>query len=347
MTMQYSRLGDSDLEVSRICLGTMTYGEQNTQAEAFAQLDAALEAGVNFIDAAELYPVPPRGETYGRTEEIVGRWMAERGTRNQVVLATKVAGRADWLPHIRGAPCLTRDQMEAALEGSLRRLGTDRIDLYQIHWPDRNTNYFGDLGYTHDPKDRPVPVPDQLAVLGGFVQAGQVRHIGLSNETPWGLMAFLRAAEGLGLPRPVSIQNPYSLLNRTFEVGLAEMAIRERVGLLAYSPLAFGVLTGKYLEGKKPQGARLSRFDRFQRYSGPAAEVATSSYVALAKAYRLDPAAMALAFVHRQPFLTSTIVGATTMDQLAANLASIDLTLPEPALAEIERIHRRAPNPCP
>jgi aryl-alcohol dehydrogenase-like predicted oxidoreductase len=345
--MEYRQLGDSDLRVSVICLGTMTFGEQNTPEEAFAQLDAALEAGVNFIDTAEIYPVPPRAETYGRTEEIVGAWLAERGTRDRVILATKVAGRADWLPHIRGGPKLTREQMEAALDSSLKRLRTDRIDLYQLHWPDRNTNYFGDLGYTHDPNDRPVPIEDQLQVLGDFVRAGKVRHIGLSNETPWGLMAFLRAAEALGLPRPVSIQNPYSLLNRTFEVGLAEAGIREKVGLMAYSPLAFGVLTGKYLDGKRPQGARLTRFDRFKRYSAPAAEVATSAYVALAREHGLDPAAMALAFVHRQPFLASTIVGATGPEQLRANLATADLKLSPAVLEGIEAIHRRSPNPAP
>jgi aryl-alcohol dehydrogenase-like predicted oxidoreductase len=345
--MDYRQLGDSDLKVSALCLGTMTFGEQNTRDEAFAQLDAALEAGVNFIDTAEIYPVPPRAETYGATEEIIGRWLADRGARDRVVLATKVAGRADWLPHIRGGPKLTMAQMAAALDGSLKRLGTDRVDLYQLHWPDRNTNYFGDLGYTHDPGDRPVPIEEQLKVLGDFVRAGKVRHIGLSNETPWGLMAFLRAAERLGLPRPVSIQNPYSLLNRTFEVGLAEMAIRERVGLLAYSPLAFGVLTGKYLDGRRPEGARLTRFDRFRRYSAPAAEVAASSYVALAREHGLEPAAMALAFVHRQPFLASTLVGATGLDQLKANLATADLELPPAVLEGIEAIHRRAPNPSP
>jgi len=345
--MEYRRLGTSDLEVSAICLGTMTFGEQNTPEEAFAQLDAALEAGVNFIDTAEIYPVPPRAETYGRTEEIIGQWLSERGTRDRVVLATKVAGRADWLPHIRGGPKLTMAQMADALEASLKRLNTDYVDLYQLHWPDRNTNYFGDLGYTHDPGDVSVPIEEQLKVLGDFVRDGKVRHVGLSNETPWGLMAFLRAAERGDLPRPVSIQNPYSLLNRTFEVGLAEVAIRERVGLMAYSPLAFGVLTGKYLDGKRPEGARLTRFDRFKRYSAPAAEVATSAYVALAGEHGLEPAAMALAFVHRQPFLAATIVGATGPEQLKANLATADLELSPAVLEGIEAIHRRSPNPSP
>jgi aryl-alcohol dehydrogenase-like predicted oxidoreductase len=346
--MQYSRLGDTDLQVSRICLGTMTFGEQNTPEAAHAQLDLALERGVNFIDTAEIYPVPPRGETYGETERIVGSWLKARGTRERVVLATKAAGRADWLPHVRGgAPRLNRAHLEAALEGSLERLGTDRIDLYQLHWPDRNTNYFGDLGYSHDPDDDPVPVEETLAVLGDFVKAGKVRHVGLSNETPWGIMAFLRAAERLGLPRTVTVQNPYSLLNRTFEIGCAEVALRERVGLLAYSPLAFGVLTGKYLHGARPEGARLTRFERFQRYNGPAGQAAAAAYVELARRHGLEPAAMALAFVHRQPFLTATIVGATSVEQLARNLDSIDLDLPGPVLEGIEAIHRSHPNPCP
>jgi aryl-alcohol dehydrogenase-like predicted oxidoreductase len=346
--MEHRRLGDTDLTVSAICLGTMTFGEQNTPAEAHAQLDLALERGVNFIDTAEIYPVPPRQATYGETERIIGSWLKDRGVRDRVVLATKVAGRADWLPHIRdGEPRLNRAHMEAALDASLQRLGTDHVDLYQLHWPDRNTNYFGDLGYVHKPEDDPVPVAETLGVLADFVKAGKVRHVGLSNETPWGVMAFLGAAERLGLPRVVSVQNPYSLLNRTFEVGCAEVAIRERVGLLAYSPLAFGMLTGKYEKGARPAGARLTRFDRFQRYSGPGGRAATTAYVELARRHGLEPAAMALAFVHRQPFLTSTIVGATSVAQLEADLATADLKLSDDLLEGIEAIHKRHPNPCP
>jgi aryl-alcohol dehydrogenase-like predicted oxidoreductase len=343
-----SRLGDTDLMVSRVCLGTMTFGEQNSPAEAHAQLDLAVARGVNFIDMAEIYPVPPRAETFGATERIVGEWLRARGGRDRLVLATKAAGRADWLPHVRdGAPRLNRAHLEAALEGSLKRLGTDHVDLYQLHWPDRNTNYFGDLGYSHRADDDPVPVEETLAVLGGFVKAGKVRHVGLSNETPWGVMAFLRAAERAGLPRVVSVQNPYSLLNRTFEIGLAEVALRERVGLLAYSPLGFGVLTGKYLKTPWPKDARLARFDRFRRYSGPAAEKATAAYAALARRHGLEPAAMALAFVARQPFLTSVIVGATSTDQLARNLDGAAGALSEAVLEGIEAIHRAHPNPCP
>lgn len=346
--MEYRRLGDTDVNVSLICLGTMTYGEQNTLQEAHAQLDLALERGVNFIDCAEIYPVPPRQGTHGETERIVGAWLKARGVRDRVILATKVAGRADWLPYIRdGEPRLNRTHMEAALDGSLERLGTDYVDLYQLHWPDRHTNYFGDLGYIHKSDDDPVPVEETLAVLGDFVRAGKVRYVGLSNETPWGIMAFLRAAERLGLPRVVSVQNPYSLLNRTFEVGCAEVSIRDQVGLLAYSPLAFGTLTGKYLKGARPPGARLTRFDRFRRYSGPAGEAATAAYVDLARRHDLEPAAMALAFVHRQPFVTSTIVGATTVEQLEADLRSVEVKLPDAVLEGIEAIHQRHPNPCP
>jgi len=347
--MQYSRLGDTDLQVSRICLGTMTFGEQNTPEAAHAQLDLALERGVNFIDTAEIYPVPPRGETYGETERIVGSWLKARGTRERVVLATKAAGRADWLPHVRGgAPRLNRAHLEAALEGSLERLGTDRIDLYQLHWPDRNTNYFGDLGYSHDPDDDPVPVEETLAVLGDFVKAGKVRHIGISNETAWGAMQYLHLAETMGLPRIVSIQNPYNLLNRSYEVGLAEVSHREKVGLLAYSPLGFGTLSGKYVDGIMPEGSRLSLFsDRYSRYSNPEGINATRRYVELAKRHGISPAQMALAFVNSRPFVTSNIIGATSIAQLAENIASIDISLSEELMIGIEAIHTEQPNPCP
>ncbi len=346
--MQYRPLGTTGINVSVICLGTMTWGEQNTEAEAHAQLDYALDQGVNFIDTAEIYPVPPVRDTYGETERIIGTWLARGGRRERVILASKVAGNADWLPYIRdGRPRLNRTHMEAALDASLKRLGTDYLDLYQLHWPDRATNYFGDLGYRHDHRDKPVPIEETLAVLADFVRAGKVRHIGVSNETPWGLMRFVQAAEQAGLPRIQSVQNPYNLLNRTFEIGCAEIAHRERVGLLAYSPLAFGVLSGKYLGGTRPEGARLTLFDRFARYNGKAAEQATEQYVALARRHGLDPAQMALAYVNSRPFLTSNIIGATTMAQLQSNIASIDITLTEAVREGIEAIHSRHANPCP
>lgn len=349
--MEYRKLGRTDIEVSSICLGTMTWGEQNTEAEAHAQLDAALAAGVNFIDTAELYPVPPKAETYTLTEQYIGRWLKRRGRRDDVVLASKVAARADWLEHIRnGKACLDRANIEQALNASLDRLQTDYLDLYQLHWPDRNTNYFGELGYTHVADDNlsgNTPIEETLQVLAGLVQAGKIRHVGLSNETPWGTMEFLGLAEQCGLPRMVSVQNPYSLLNRSFEIGMAEVAHREDCGLLAYSPLGFGVLSGKYLNGQRPVDGRITLFERFSRYSNPQAEAATAAYVALAGEYGLDPAQMALAYVTGRSFVTSNIIGATTLAQLQSNLASVALRLDEAVLEGIEAIHQRYPNPAP
>ncbi|WP_296806042.1 NADP(H)-dependent aldo-keto reductase [Thiocapsa sp.] len=346
--MELRPLGRTDIRVSALCLGTMTFGEQNNEAEAHAQLDRALAVGINFIDTAEMYPVPPRAETIGRTEAYIGTWFASRGCRDRVVLASKVAGPGTWLPHLRGGKSrLDRANIVTALDGSLKRLQTDRIDLYQLHWPDRETNYFGKLGYSPVDDAHSVPLLETLEVLADQVRAGKIRHIGVSNETPWGLMRFLALANKHGLPRMVSIQNPYSLLNRSFEVGLAEVAVREDCGLLAYSPLGFGVLSGKYLDGARPAGARVTLFERFNRYSNPQAERATAEYVALARRHGLDPAQMALAWVTSRPFVTSNIIGATTPEQLEANLASADLTLSNEVIAEIEAIHTRQPNPAP
>jgi aryl-alcohol dehydrogenase-like predicted oxidoreductase len=326
----------------------MTFGEQNTEAEAHAQIDAALDAGINFIDMAEMYPVPPRAETYGQTERYIGSWLRRSGRRDRVILATKVMGPSEDLLYVRdGSTRLDRRNIEAAINGSLERLGTDYIDLYQLHWPDRRSNFFGKLGYVHDPKDDPIPLEETLEALGRLVETGKVRFIGVSNETPWGVMRYLQIAAERGLPRIVSIQNPYNLLNRSFEVGLAEIAHRESVGLLAYSPLGFGVLTGKYLDGQRPEGARLTRFQRFQRYTREAAQAPIRAYVETARKHGLDPAQMALAYVNSRPFLTSTIIGATSLEQLASNIASIDLELSAEVLAEIEAIHQRHPNPCP
>lgn len=346
--MQRRRLGTSEIEVSALCLGTMTFGEQNTEGQAHAQLDRALAAGVDFIDTAELYPVPPRAETQGRTEQYIGTWLAARGCRDRVVLATKATGPANWLTYLRGTALrLDRRNIVAALEGSLRRLRTDYVDLYQLHWPDRQTNYFGKLGFVPAEDDLSVPLLETLEVLGDLVRAGKVRQIGVSNETPWGVMTYLALAQSRGLPRMASIQNPYSLLNRTFEVGLAEVAIRERCGLLAYSPLGFGMLSGKYLGGHRPAGARLTLFDRFSRYSNPEAEEATADYVALARRHGLDPAQMALAWVTSRPFVTAAIVGATSLDQLETDLASAEVSLSDEVVEAIEEIHRRRPNPAP
>ncbi len=345
--MRYTTLGRTDIRVSRICLGTMTFGEQNTEAEAHAQLDLAFERGVNFLDTAEMYPVPPRADTQGRTESYIGTWLRKTGLRDRVVLATKVAGPADWLPYLRGGPRLSAEHVHRALEDSLRRLQTDYVDLYQVHWPERKTNFFGELGYVHRPQADGIPIEETLEALAGLVASGKVRAIGVSNETPWGVMQYLMLAERNGWPRIVSIQNPYNLLNRSFEVGLAEFAHREAVGLLAYSPLAFGVLTGKYLGGARPAGARLTRFSRFDRYSGPRVERAVARYVELARRYALSPAQMALAYVNDRPFVTANIIGATNLDQLREDLASIDLDLPPEVTAGIEAIHAECPNIAP
>lgn len=346
--MQYRPLGNTDIHVSLICLGTMTWGEQNSEADAHAQLDYALSQGVNFIDVAEMYPVPPRAATQGLTESYIGSWLQARGKRDDVVIATKVVGRSANFDYLgRGETRLTRAQIHAAIDGSLKRLQTDYVDLYQLHWPDRSTNYFGELGYTHKASDDPVPLEDTLGALAELVSAGKIRHIGLSNDTPWGMAQCLRLHEQHSLPRVMSVQNPYNLLNRSYEVGLAEMSIREQCGLLAYSPLAFGVLSGKYLDGARPDAARLTLFERFQRYTGVQAGTATARYVALAHEHGLDPAQMALAFVNAQPFVTSNIIGATTLSQLQDNIASADITLAPDVLTGINAIHRDISNPCP
>ncbi|WP_016856328.1 NADP(H)-dependent aldo-keto reductase [Halomonas smyrnensis] len=343
--MQTRPLGRTGLDVSRLCLGTMTFGEKNTEAEAHEQLDRAVAFGVNFIDTAEMYPVPPKAETQGLTEAYVGSWLKARGARDDVIIATKAAGPG--LDHIRGGSRLTREQIHQAIDTSLARLQTDYVDLYQLHWPDRRANFFGRLGYEHDAEEDAVALEESLSALQELVQAGKIRAVGLSNETPWGVMHALRLAERQGLPRVASVQNPYSLLNRSFEVGLAEIAHREDVGLLAYSPLAFGKLSGKYLDGAWPEGARLTLYERFQRYNTPQADEATRAYVEIAREHGLDPAQMALAYVNSRSFLTSNIIGATSMAQLESNLASESLRLDDEVLAAIEAVHQRIPNPSP
>lgn len=344
--MKLRALGETGLQVSVIGLGTMTFGEQNTESEAHEQLDYALAQGVNFIDAAEMYPVPPKAETQGRTEQYIGSWLQRRGGRDKVIVATKVTGPADF-PWIRGGPRPSRGQLAAACDASLKRLQTDCIDLYQVHWPDRNTNYFGRLGYEQADETSRIPIEETLDALAALVKAGKVRHIGISNETPWGLAEYLRLSrEGRG-PRVASIQNPYSLLNRSFEVGLAEFAHRERVGLLAYSPLGFGTLSGKYLDGAKPPRGRLTLYSRFQRYTGPQVERAVRAYVTLAREHGLDPAQMALAWACARPFVASTLIGATTMAQLASNIDAEKITLSPELLKAVENIHREFPYPAP
>jgi len=327
----------------------MTWGEQNTEAEGHAQIDCALDHGVNLIDTAEMYAVPPRAETYGSTERIIGSWIRKNGKRDRVFLCTKVAGpgRTLGVDYVRnGKNKLDRENILAAIENSLRRLQTDYVDLYQLHWPDRTTNYFGRLGYEHIEGEDTVPIEETLAVLTELVRSGKVRYVGLSNETPWGVHRFLKFADQ-GLARVVSIQNPYNLLNRAFEVGLAEMAIRESVGLLAYSPLAFGVLTGKFMNGARPPESRVVRWSRFARYNGEIADRTTAAYVGIAREHGLAPAQMALAFVNRQCFVASNLIGATTMDQLKTNLGSAEIRLSDDVIRAINAIHLAQPNPCP
>jgi aryl-alcohol dehydrogenase-like predicted oxidoreductase len=348
-SMRYSRLGDTDLKISAICLGTMTWGQQNTVDEAHEQLDYAVSRGATFIDAAEMYPVPARAETQGRTEECIGSWLAARRNRNDVILATKVCGshRIGIGGHLRGGSRLDRRQIHAAIDASLARLRSDYVDLYQVHWPDRPTNCFGRLGFDQPVDDDSVPIEETLAALDELVVAGKVRHIGVSNETPWGVMEYLRVSAEKSFSRIQSIQNPYNLLNRSFEVGLAEMSLREQIPLLAYSPLAFGSLCGKYLDGNKPPSARLTLFPQFARYTGESGVRATRKYVEIARRHGLDPAQMAIAYVVSRPFVGSAIIGATTMDQLRTNISAADLQLDQTVLNEIEAVHAECANPCP
>jgi aryl-alcohol dehydrogenase-like predicted oxidoreductase len=346
--MQHRELGRSGVTVSALCLGTMTFGEQNSEAEGHAQLDYAFGSGINFIDAAEIYPVPAKPETQGRTEAIIGSWLAGRKQRDKVVIATKIAGRgkATWLRKDRSSPRQSAAQIVEAVEGSLKRLRTDYIDLYQLHWPDRPMRVFEGLNYLHIEGDS-HPIHEILGVLGKLVTAGKIRFVGLSNESPWGVMSFLKASEQHGLPRPVSIQNAYNLVNRTFEMGLSEVAYREQVGLLAYSPLGQGYLTGKYEGGVLPPGSRKTLFNRLGRYEQGNGPRAISTYVALAQRRGLDPAQMAIAFAVSRPFVTSAIIGATTLDQLKTDIDAAALKLPDDVVADIDQIHLDYPNPCP
>jgi aryl-alcohol dehydrogenase-like predicted oxidoreductase len=346
--MQYHRIPHSSLEVSVLGLGTMTFGEQNSEADAHAQLDYALAAGINLIDTAEMYPVPPRPETQGLTEQYIGSWIKARGNRDKIVLASKVSGPIRGNDAgIRPQQALDRKNIRAALDASLKRLNTDYLDLYQLHWPQRTTNCFGKLNYQYTDEKATIPLLETLEALTEQVRAGKIRYIGVSNETPWGVMRYLQLAEKHELPRIVSIQNPYSLLNRSFEIGLAEISQHEGVELLAYSSLAFGTLSGKYLNGAKPAGARNTLFSRFTRYSSAQSQAAIAEYVALAKKHGLNPSQMALAFVRQQPFVASTLLGATTLEQLKINIDSFDVVLNEEVLQALEEIHSRFTIPAP
>ncbi|WP_428698601.1 aldo/keto reductase [Stappia sp.] len=350
--MEQRRLGRTDIFVSSLSLGTMTFGEQNTEAEGHAQLDLALERGINLFDAAELYPIPPKAETQGRTEEIIGTWMKARGNRDKIVLATKVVGRSEntWFRDGGVTAKLTRAHVEEAVNKNLKRLGTDYIDLYQLHWPDRNVSGFGSnptIWTDPAPCDDETPIEETLAALGDLVKAGKIRQVGLSNESAWGTMRFLAVAEKMGLPRVVSIQNAYSLVNRTFETALAEIAHREQVGLLAYSALAQGYLTGKYRNGALPAGARKTLFDRLQRYEKPGAEPAINAYLDLAAELGLAPSQLALAFALSRPFMTSVILGATSLAQLEHDLGALDVTITAEIEGRINTLFQHHGSPCP
>jgi aryl-alcohol dehydrogenase-like predicted oxidoreductase len=346
--MEFRKLGNTEIDVSVICLGTMTWGVQNTEAEAHEQLDYALDRGINFIDTAEMYPVPPTEDTYTKTEQYIGRWSKLQSDREKIILATKVAGPAEWLSYIRhGKNRLDKENIKQACNDSLKRLNVDYIDLYQLHWPNRSTNFFGSMGYQHNPNEDFIPLDETLRALEELHKEGKIKHVGLSNETPWGFMKYLELSKSESLPRVVSVQNPYNLLNRTYEIGMAEISIREKAGLLAYSPLGFGVLSGKYLDGKRPENARLTLFDRFVRYSTPKAQRATELYCKAARELGISPAQMALAYVNTREFVTSNIIGATTMEQLKENIDSIDVKLDKDMLERIETIHNEISNPCP
>jgi aryl-alcohol dehydrogenase-like predicted oxidoreductase len=345
--MNYKKLGNTNLDVSTICLGTMTWGEQNTQEEGFEQMDYALDQGVNFWDTAEIYSVPPKEETFGSTEEIMGNWFEKTKKRDKIILASKVCG--PMREYVRGGGNQFGEKnITEALEGSLRRLKTDYIDLYQLHWPERNTNFFGKLGYEHGDDGEWTKFEDILENLKKFIEEGKIRHIGLSNETPWGLYKFLEMAKNKDLPRMLSVQNPYNLLNRTYEVGLAEMSVREQAGLLAYSPLACGYLSGKYRNSQMPKNFRIERDgDFWTRYSKPNSDKAIDAYYEIAKKYKLDLAQMSLKFLEIQPFVTSVIIGATTMEQLKTNIESVNIDLTNEIIQEINDVQKIYPNPCP
>ena len=345
--MKYNQLGDSELSVSEICLGTMTYGQQNTVEDAAQQLDYAVAQGVNFIDTAEMYPVPGRAETQGSTEAYIGEWLV-RQPRDRLILATKVAGPTARFPWIRGENrCLDRANIEQAVADSLKRLRTDYIDLYQIHWPDRYVPLFGGPNYDPAQERESVPVVEQLQVFADLIQAGKIRYLGLSNETPWGVCEFVHLAQSLGLPKAISIQNAYNLNNRVFEIHLAEACRLHQVGLMVYSPLAFGFLTGKYLAGI-PKDSRLALFEGFGiRYNKPNQREAIQAYVEIARKRNLTPAQLALAFVRSRWFVSSTIIGATTMEQLQENFGSLAISIDPELLAEIDAVHARYPNPTP
>jgi aryl-alcohol dehydrogenase-like predicted oxidoreductase len=346
--MNYKKLGNTNIDVSTICLGTMTWGEQNTQDEAFQQMDYALDQGVNFWDTAEIYSVPMKEKTYGQTEIIIGNWFKKNKKRDEIILATKVAGPTS-NTYIRGGGTqYNRKKITEAVETSLQRLKTDYIDLYQLHWPERKTNFFGSLGYEHKEKeDEWISFEEILETIQKLIGQGKIRYIGLSNETAWGLSKCLELSKTKALPKIMSVQNPYNLLNRSYEVGLAEISVREKSGLLAYSPLAFGYLSGKYRDGKLPKGSRMDLFKDFSRYKNDNGQNAIEEYHKIAKKNNMDLAQMSLKFLEIQAFVTSVIIGATNMEQLRSNIRSIDVKLTNEIIEDINKVQQLYPNPCP
>ena len=346
--MNYKKLGSTDVDVSTICLGTMTWGEQNSKADGFEQMDYAIDNGVNFWDTAEIYAIPMREETYGETENIIGEWFKKTKKRDKVILATKVSGPTS-KEYIRGGGCsYDKKSMSEALEKSLKRMQTDYIDLYQLHWPERNTNFFGQQGYEHDSNEKNwIAFEEILETLKKFVDAGKIRYVGLSNETAWGLAKCLELSKLKNLPKMMAVQNPYNLLNRTYEVGLAEISVREQSGLLAYSPLAFGYLTGKYRNNNMPKGSRIDLFKDFTRYNNENSIKAIEEYYKISQKFNLDFAQMSIKFCEIQPFVTSVIIGATTMQQLKTNVESVNVKLNNEIINEINEVQKKYPNPCP
>ena len=348
--MNYKNLGKSDIKVSTIGLGTMTWGEQNSEKEAFDQMDYAQDAGVNFFDTAELYPVPPSNKTRGETSRIIGRWIKNKRNRNKIIIADKIVGRSgmDWFREDSEQTRLNKSQISFALDRSLKDLDTDYIDLYQLHWPDRPINVFSGLEYVHKETEENNTILEVIETLEESIKKGKIRSFGISNETPWGTSEYLKFSEIKKLSRVVSIQNPYNLLNRSFEVGLSEISIRENVGLLAYSPLASGTLSGKYLDGKLPEGSRLKLFgNRYPRYRTPNSESAIKEYIKIANTYNLDPCQMAIKFCEIKPFVTSVLIGATKMDQLKLNIDSVNIELNNKILEDINKVQLVYSNPCP
>ena len=344
--MEYSYLPGTDIKVSKICLGTMTFGNQNSVQESEEQMNYALENGVNFFDTAELYPVPASAERYALTELIIGNWIKKRSVRDQIVLATKIAGPGDYTKHIRTTG-FSKKSLYDAVDGSLKRLKTDYIDLYQLHWPERKTNTFGQRGFRYnETEDWSDNFQEILFTLKKIIDSGKIKHVGLSNENPWGLMKFLELSKN-NLPKMITIQNPYSLLNRLFEVGNSEICIRENVGLLAYSPLGFGVLSGKYLNGELPDGSRLKLFPNLSRFAGIQSMKATEQYMRVAKKYKMSLTHLSLSFVNSRPFVTSNIIGASKLSQLKENIDSINIKLDDNVVREIDQVQSLIPNPAP